>query len=446
MNNLLPKQIYSISKLNEKIKLLLENSFPMVWISAEISNLRIPSSGHAYFTLKDNRAQIAGVMFRGQLRQLKFDLDDGLSIIALGRVSVYEPRGTYQIILEYVEPKSAGALQLAFEQLKHKLADEGLFDNARKRKLPFLPQTVCLITSPTGAVVHDILNVLDRRCKGIAVEILPVRVQGEAADKEIVHAISTANRRERADVIIIARGGGSLEDLVAFNSENVARAIFTSKIPVISAIGHETDYTIADFAADARAPTPSAAAEMIVPVKAQLHGRCMELRQRCQSVMDRIVCAYREKIQVLRRGLIHPQKQVMELQQHTDILNERLNRMAHLIIRQQKMHIDQLMHQLFFYNPINYLNRNKAKLDIHRIKLLQSIKKYHMDHKGALAARHAALMALNPRAVLERGYSITRSPHDHRVVTREDSVSDGQSLEILLHKGKLHVTVDSGEP
>jgi len=445
LNNSLPKQIYTISKLTEKIKLHLEENFSMVWISGEISNLRSPSSGHAYFTLKDDRAQIAAVMFRGQLRQLKFDLHDGQTIIGLGRITVYEPRGTYQFILEYVEPKSAGALQLAFEQLKRKLAQEGLFDAAHKRKLPFLPGTICIVTSTTGAVIHDILHILDRRFSGVAVEVLPVRVQGEGAEETIVRAIAVANRRARAEVIILARGGGSLEDLAVFNSESVARAIFTSSIPIVSAIGHETDYTIADFVADLRAPTPSAAAELVVPVKADLRARCAELQRRSRANVYRIISLYGRTLLQLRRALVHPYKKVQELQQHTDELTERLQRVAQLYVRHQKMYKEELLHKLLVYNPINYLNKNKLKLDLIRFKLSERMNKYMLNNKGSLSARHAALMALSPQAVLERGYSITRTPQDHRVVTDADTISEGQVLEVLLNKGKLNVRVNSRE-
>jgi exodeoxyribonuclease VII large subunit len=252
----LSRQIYSVHKLTEKIKLLLEKNFPMVWVCGEISNLRIPSSGHAYFTLKDDKAQIAAVMFRGQMRQLQFELEDGLAIIGLGRISVYEPRGTFQIILEYVEPKGAGALQLAFEQLKQKLAREGLFDASHKTTLPFLPETIAVITSPTGAAIRDILHVVQRRFPNVRIEIVPVAVQGDAASKEITRALSIVNLRAAADVIILARGGGSLEDLAAFNTETVARAIFASSIPVISAVGHETDFHHCRFCGRCSRPYP----------------------------------------------------------------------------------------------------------------------------------------------------------------------------------------------
>ena len=240
------RKIFTVSELNADIKNLLEQQFPFIWIYGEISNFRVPASGHFYFTLKDADAQISAVMFRGQQRHLKFRPSDGMGVTGMGRVSVYEPRGTYQIILEYLEPSGIGALQVAFEKLKKQLAAEGLFDDQHKRSLPFIPRKISLITSPTGAVVHDLLNVIQRRFAGIRIEILPISVQGAAAVEQIVDALELLNARADSDVAILARGGGSLEDLQAFNSEAVARAIFQSQIPIISAIGHETDTTLID--------------------------------------------------------------------------------------------------------------------------------------------------------------------------------------------------------
>ncbi|KJS28339.1 MAG: hypothetical protein VR64_24885 [Desulfatitalea sp. BRH_c12] len=442
MNSASSKQIYSISKLTSKIKVLLEVSFPMVWITGEISNLKIPGSGHAYFTLKDAQAQIAGVMFRAQRRQLKFDLSDGLTIVALGRISVYEPRGTYQIILEYVEPKGAGALQLAFEQLKNKLSQEGLFDNARKRPIPFLPDTICIITSPRGAVIHDLLNVLNRRFCCVAVEILPVRVQGEGAVEEIAKAIRAANRRKRAKVIILARGGGSLEDLAAFNSEDVARAIFNSDIPVISAVGHETDVTIADFVADMRAPTPSAAAELVVPVRSELLVRCAVLHRRCLDSINKILSNYRKELRQHSRALVHPKMKVQSLQMRVDDLSERLHRAGRAFVYSARSRKESYFHKLLITNPVNYLNRNKAVAERSRTRLHQAAMTHVIQNKTRLSALSAALKALSPQAVLDRGYSITRTKAEKSVLTRADEAKQGQALEILLAKGTLNVTVE----
>jgi exodeoxyribonuclease VII large subunit len=437
----LSRQIYSVQKLIEKIKLLLEKNFPMVWICGEISNLRIPSSGHAYFTLKDEKAQIAAVMFRGQLRQLQFELENGLTIIGLGRISVYEPRGTFQIILEYVEPKGAGALQLAFEQLKQKLAREGLFDASAKAPLPFLPQTIAVITSPTGAAIRDILHVLQRRFPNVRIEIVPVAVQGDAAAKEITRALSVVNLRAAADVIILARGGGSLEDLAAFNTESVARAIFASSIPVISAVGHETDFTIADFVADVRAPTPSAAAELVVPVKVELRQRCLLLQQRCFRVMANCVARKKDKFAQLRRALVHPIKKIQEKQLRTDDLTQRLHRAARSLMQGCRADNRQVRQRLLRCDYIRQIDRGKQKVAFLNFKLFKTMENCINQNKKKIGALQASLAALNPQAVLERGYSITRTIEDQHVVIDSNMIDVNEDLEVLLAKGRLHVKV-----
>jgi len=440
-HNQIPRQILSVSKLTENIKLLLEKTFPMVWICGEISNLRIPSSGHAYFTLKDDSAQIAAVMFRGQVHNLKFALDDGLTIIGLGRITVYEPRGNYQIILEYAEPKGAGALQLAFEQLKRKLELEGLFDPSRKRPLPFLPGTIAVITSPTGAVIRDILHVVNRRFPNVRLEVWPVRVQGDAAAFEIARALDNANVRARADVIILARGGGSLEDLAAFNTELVARAIHASAIPVVSAVGHETDFTIADFVADVRAPTPSAAAELVVPVKAELRERCTALYQRGSRAMRQMVAGYRDKAANLQRALVHPAKRVQENQLRVDDWSDRLQRAMRMAIQRQQSASVQLQHRLMRCNPGEQVRSHGRNLALLQFKALNSFQKIVGRGKQRLASCQASLMALSPRAVLRRGYSITRTIDAQHIVIESKSVHIDQMLEVLLAKGRLQVKV-----
>jgi exodeoxyribonuclease VII large subunit len=287
-----PPKIYTVSDLTTEIRTVLEDSFAGVWVEGELSNFRHHSSGHMYFTLKDQESQIRAVMFRQQNRQLKFRPQDGLAILMYGEISVYEPRGEYQIVGEYMEPRGIGALQLAFEQLKERLQAEGLFDDSRKRPIPMLPGRIGVITSPTGAAIRDILQVLRRRFAGVDVLIYPVTVQGDQAAPEIVEAIRELNRRGGLDVLIVARGGGSIEDLWAFNEEVVARAIAASKIPVISAVGHQVDYTIADFVADLRAPTPSAAAELVV-------SKTDELAQRLDDLQARMSGAVRSRLDAL---------------------------------------------------------------------------------------------------------------------------------------------------
>ena len=320
------RRIYTVSELTSIIKVLLEDKFPIVWLCGEISNFRVPVSRHFYFTLKDRKAQINAVMFRNQNRNLKFEPEDGMSVTGLGRIGVYEPRGTYQIIFEYLEPEGIGAIQLAFEQLKERLSDEGLFDDKHKSALPFLPQKISIITSPTGAVVHDILKIINRRFPNIHIEIIPVKVQGDGAENEIVTGLELLNIRSDSDVAILARGGGSLEDLQAFNSEEVARAIFASEIPIISAVGHETDFTIADFVADMRAPTPSAAAELIVPLKKDLIRKCTELSMILTSRSFRYIEHLQMLVKEMSNRLVDPRKKIEDLRLRTDDLLARLNR------------------------------------------------------------------------------------------------------------------------
>src|SRR5262245_30244611 len=310
------RRVFTVSELTRAVKNTLEGRFGGLWVEGEISNLRVHTSGHVYFTLKDDEAQVRAVLFRGRMRRVRFEPADGLHVLAFGRLEVYAVRGEYQLVCDVLEPKGLGALQLAFEQLKARLAAEGLFDAARKRPLPVLPRRVGLVTSPTGAAVRDFLRVVTRRFAGLQVLVCPVRVQGDTAAGEIAEALATLNRRGDLDVIVVARGGGSLEDLWAFNEEAVARAIAASKIPVISAVGHETDVTIADFVADLRAPTPSAAAELVVREKAQLVAHLGSLRERLQGAVGQRVRRWRERLDDLgrRRVLTDPARPLREWQ------------------------------------------------------------------------------------------------------------------------------------
>ncbi|HKX04656.1 MAG TPA: exodeoxyribonuclease VII large subunit, partial [Methylomirabilota bacterium] len=284
-----------------RIKSSLEETFPAVWVEGEISNLRTPSSGHAYFTLKDDTAQLRCVLFRGRGRRVAFQPEDGMQVLAFGGLDVYVARGEYQLVVELLEPKGVGALQLAFEQLKRKLEAEGLFDAGRKRPLPVFPRTIGIVTSRTGAAIRDMLHVIDRRFGELRILVTPVRVQGEEAPGEIVRALRDLQTVEALDVVIVGRGGGSIEDLWAFNDERVARAIAACRVPVISAVGHETDFTIADFVADLRAPTPSAAAELVVREKEQVGRAVVELYQSLKQVMAERLERERERVEVLAR-------------------------------------------------------------------------------------------------------------------------------------------------
>jgi exodeoxyribonuclease VII large subunit len=294
--NAAERRVYTVSELTASIKTTLEEGFPMMWVEGEISNLRTPGSGHAYFTLKDEGAQISAVLFRGRGRRVRFELEDGMQVLAFGGLDVYAARGQYQLVVEMMEPKGLGALQLAFEQLKRKLEAEGLFEEARKRPLPAFPRVIGIVTSPTGAAIRDMLNIIGRRFADLHILITPVRVQGDEAPGEIVQALVHLQEIANLDVIIVGRGGGSIEDLWAFNDERVARALAACRVPVISAVGHETDFTIADFVADLRAPTPSGAAELVVREKLAVMETLADLYARLKQAMTAEVSARRERV------------------------------------------------------------------------------------------------------------------------------------------------------
>jgi len=358
----LDRKVFTVSQLTSQIKEILEGTFVGIWVEGEISNLRQPSSGHMYFTLKDEVTQISAVMFRSLNRDLRFSPKDGLAVIVYGRVSVYERRGEYQITVEYMEPKGIGALQLAYEQLKERLAQEGLFDPAHKKPIPLLPQRVGVITSATGAAVRDILHVIHRRFANLEVILYPVQVQGETAAGEIAKAIEEMNQWGKIEVLIVGRGGGSIEDLWAFNEEKVARAIFASRIPIISAVGHETDYTIADFVADARAPTPSAAAEIVVTSKDQLRQRMDELIGRMLSSMQLRLQRFATSLSHLKGRLqaVTPQGMLKLQRQRLVSLADRLERGSFAILQMKRESLQRAVGKLGALSPLAVLERGFA--------------------------------------------------------------------------------------
>jgi exodeoxyribonuclease VII large subunit len=444
--NGIKRKIYSVSELNAEIKSLLEENYPFIWISGEISNFRIPASGHFYFSLKDAVSQISAVMFRGRQRQLKFEPEDGMSVTGMGRVSVYEPRGSYQIILEYLEPSGVGALQVAFEKLKGKLADEGLFDDQHKVRIPFIPNKIGVITSYSGAVVHDILQVVKRRFAHVAIQVYPVKVQGDGAVEEIVSALELLNELDQCDVVILARGGGSLEDLQAFNSEAVARAIFASRIPVISAVGHETDYTIADFVADLRAPTPSAAAEMAVPEKSVLERRCHEVTAHLYSLILNYFSILKVKTREVSRRLIHPGRRIEDLRMRIDDLDFRLNRTFVNRLRRERENLEFRTDRLNANTPRLFIRKAKHQLDQNYNNLLKSFLILNNSNQLKIRELTAKLEALNPVAILSRGYSITRALPDGRVIKDSREVSLDQDIEVMVARGRLFCRVKGKFP
>jgi exodeoxyribonuclease VII large subunit len=431
------RKVYTISELNADIKLLLEEQFPFVWIIGEISNFRIPASGHFYFTLKDQSSQLNAVMFRGQQRNLKFEPEDGMNITGMGRLSVYEPRGTYQIILEYMEPAGVGALQIAYEKLKARLAEEGLFDEKHKKSIPFLPQKIALITSPSGAVVHDMLNIINRRFRNVHLQIFPVKVQGDGAADEIVDALELLNQTTDVDVAIVARGGGSLEDLQTFNAERVVRSVFESRIPVISAVGHETDYTITDFVADLRAPTPSAAAELAVPVKNELlrmvNDSFVALEYRVCNLIER----YRRNLTDFAKRLVDPKKQIQDWRLRLDDFASRLSRNFIMLLDRKNEQHKWWLDRLVAHSPAAQVHNINLIIEQNIYKLLKTYSKEFENKTARLRELNARLETLSPIAILERGYSITRTIPDSKVVLNPRMVSINQDLEVMVAKGTL---------
>ena len=443
MNNLSegPAHIHTISELTKKIKSLLEQSFPFIWLTGEISNFRIPSSLHYYFTLKDDQSQIQAVMFRGQNKHLKFVPENGMAVTGLGRISLYEPRGSYQIILEYLEPKGVGALQVAFEQLKNRLSQEGLFDQEFKKSLPYLPTVIGLATSPTGAVIHDMLNIIKRRFPGQSIDIIPIKVQGENAAHEIVSAIELFNRLERANVIILARGGGSIEDLQAFNDESVARAIFGSAIPIVSAIGHETDFTISDFVADIRAPTPSAAAELVVPVAEDLNHLLYKNKVIITEIFNNYIRERRLGLEHFAKRLIDPRKKMIDHRIKLDDYSERLFRAFTILIKHHRELLTRNSDKLIHNSPARYVEKLQQKLEYEFNLLSNFYIAILSEERNRLRERTSRLNGLNPTAVLSRGYSIARQLPELTIVKDSTTVPIGQKMEVILAKGTLFCDV-----
>jgi exodeoxyribonuclease VII large subunit len=418
--NFLPeRQIWTVKELNARIRETLETGFFDLWVEGEISNLKAAASGHYYFTLKDADAQLRCVLFKMNARYLKFRPEDGLAVLARGRITVYEVRGEYQMIVEHLEARGAGALQLAFEQLKKKLAAEGLFDPARKRPLPRLPRRIGIVTSPRGAVIADMIRILTRRFPGIHLRLYPVRVQGEGAAADIAEGIEYFSRTKWPDVVIVGRGGGSLEDLWAFNEERVARAIASCRVPVISAVGHETDFTIADFAADLRAPTPSAAAELAVQPRAQFEEQVNRLETR------------------LGRGL---QYRVMLASQRVDDAEYRMREQVRRRLLEAERRLERLAAGVRTHDPRVRLAAQRQRWERLSGSLEPGMRLRLERWKGRVESLAAQLGHLSPLAVLERGYAIVQK-EEGRLVRRAGDTEVGEKLRVTLAEGRLGVDV-----
>nr|WP_277753701.1 exodeoxyribonuclease VII large subunit [Vibrio parahaemolyticus] len=436
------QNIFTVSRLNAEVRLLLENEMGIVWLVGEISNFSAPVSGHWYLTLKDSRAQVKCAMFRGNNRRVTFKPENGNQVLVKARLSLYEPRGDYQLIIESMQPEGDGRLQQEFEELKMKLAAEGLFAQTNKLTLPEHPKCVGVITSKTGAALYDILDVLKRRDPSLPVVIYPTMVQGEDAAIQIAQAIGRANSRNECDVLIVGRGGGSLEDLWCFNNEILARTIAASQIPIISAVGHEVDITIADFVADVRAPTPSAAAELVSRDNSHKDQSLVAKQHKLASAMRYYLAQQKQQsVQLLHRlERQHPSYQLQRQSQQLDELDMRLRRAMQRFIDTRQQAVERKHHRLQLNSPVKHLAQQKSRLERVEHKLMDAMDRKLLTMRHQLAIAAEKLDTVSPLATLKRGYSITQTDQG-KVVTSADDVKTGDLLVTRLANGEIHSTV-----
>lgn len=440
-------KIFSVTELNASIRGLLETQFPFVSVVGEISNLRQPLSGHLYFTLKDEGAQLKAVLFKMQQRYLSEQPADGRLVLCRGRLSVYEPRGEYQLLVDAIDFHGAGNIRLEFEQLKKRLAAEGLFDLARKKPLPPLPEHITLITSPRGAAVHDFLRIARLRFPGMPIAVYPVAVQGSQAAAEIAGAVATVNAHCPDSVIVLCRGGGSLEDLHAFNEEQVARAIAASRLPVVSAVGHETDFTIADLVADLRAPTPSAAAQMLLPDASELLVRISQLRARLLRRWDARLERFGDRLTAAGRSLEAMPRRLDHLQLLLAHRTTDLERTVKTVLTANRHLLEQTGARLRAGSPLARLQLRQQLLAEQQRRLLAAGKAAMIAAHQSLAGATALLEAVSPLATLARGYAIVRTPApEARIVTASQQVQVGGRVNILLHQGSLECRIEKTGP
>lgn len=434
-------KIYSVAELNFAARQLLENNFPSIWVEGEISNLAQPGSGHSYFTLKDTQAQISCAMFKQTFRQNNVDLQNGIKVLARGKLSLYAPRGNFQLIIDYVELAGDGILKREFEKLKNKLLAEGLFAQGNKKPIPSLPKQIGVITSPTGAAIKDILCVIKRRFPGIAVIIYPTLVQGEKASQQIVTALQLANKHNACDVLIVARGGGSLEDLWPFNEENVARAIYASTLPIVTGIGHEIDFTIADFVADHRAPTPSAAAELVTPNQEFFLHQLKRHYQRLDTSLRRTLNDKKQHLDWLIRSLRHPGQKLQDQLIVLQTLKTRLLRARCNAFINYQNRLNQLKTKLYSYSPQHHVNQSRHQLLALNQSLQHRMQIKLRDKQQQLQQLSTTLNALSPLATLQRGYAIVIHSQTQQVVSNAEQIKIDDELKIKLQQGELTAKV-----
>ncbi|MBI3775495.1 MAG: exodeoxyribonuclease VII large subunit [Gammaproteobacteria bacterium] len=436
-----PRDVYTVSRLNRTAREILEGSFPLLWVEGEISNLSRPSSGHWYFSLKDAGAQVRCAMFRNRNMYMTTTPENGAQVLVRVQVSLYENRGDYQLIVEHLEAAGDGALRRAFELLKQRLEREGLFDAARKRPLPALPQRIGVVTSPHGAALRDVLSVLRRRYPSIPVLIYPTAVQGAGAAQEIAATVRLASARNECDVLIVARGGGSLEDLWAFNDEAVARAIHACAMPVVTGIGHETDFTIADFVADQRAPTPSVAAEMVSPNRAEWQRRLTQLTQRCNAWMSTKLADSKRNLHWLTTRLQHPAQRLARQAQRVDELELRLQRTQHSGLRNLQQRLHALRAQLWQHTPTHTIRARANHCAMLEQRLRSTLRDRLNTYKQRMMSTARALETVSPLATLGRGYAMVRQVPAGTVIQSYAQVQPGDSVEARLGQGRLVCTI-----
>ncbi len=437
------RHIYGVGELNTAIRNLFSRDFRNIWVTGEISGCKTASSGHLYFSLKDSAGQLRCVLFKGTARWLKFRPQDGLAVLARGSLDVYEQRGEYQLIVDQLEPRGAGALQLAFEQLKRKLEAEGLFAPERKRALPKLPRRIGIVTSPTGAVIRDMLHVLERRFPGLHIRVFPALVQGEGSLEQVCAGLEYFNAVPWADVLLVARGGGSIEDLWTFNEEAVARAIGQSRVPVISAIGHETDFTIADFVADLRAPTPSAAAELVICTRDSLLDQISSIEQRvARGIRYQILmCGRRFELRGFERARTSMHRAINSRAQRLDDLDFRLRSLPRRLLAAQTKKVADLYSHLRSLDLRIRFAHARSRLHAAESSLIQCAQSRLWNGRRRFEELQAYLTQLSPLAVLSRGYSIVLGPGGH-VLRSSTETRPGDSVQVRLSEGQLTARVE----
>lgn len=447
MNDLFSKtperEILSVSQLNRQTRQLLETHLPLLWVEGELSNVSIPSSGHWYFTLKDEQAQVRCCMFRNRNMTVRFKPQQGQHVLIRARVSLYEGRGDYQIIAEHMEEAGSGALQRAFDKLKHRLSTEGLFNEAHKKPLPKIPKHIAVITSPTGAAIRDVLSVLERRFAGIPVTVIPVAVQGKESAPQIVKAIDLANRAGLFDAILLTRGGGSMEDLWSFNEEIVARAMFNSQLPIVSAVGHEVDFTIADFVADLRAPTPSAAAEILVPDSEEWLDKFIGFEVLLEEAMLRKLAQLQKHLQHLRQRLRHPRERLEQQSQRLDNLEIRLKNQIKNLLSHHQHQISQLRLRMQAHHPQVRLAQLRERLNSAETQLHKAQFIYLDRQKLRLATAARMLNTLSPLNTLERGFALVTDAESGHLISNQQQVKPGQRIHTRVAQGGFHSTVET---